>query len=183
VFSATRTVVLLRIVALPTIGAFPGGCDIDPGTFPYRRLLIVSLAMIPALQVWGQLPDHQAAQPIFEVDRDKTIREVMWTGVHPHTVVVPDEQKIQLISILDTQGLQSPASRTGLSTLPNLLPSPREKRWPITALELPEVNKPQARISGVGISIPLQYIYTHASRSLQVRLHLRFGLFPDRVLK
>jgi hypothetical protein len=24
------------------------------------------------------------------------------------------------------------------------------RRWPITALELPEVNKPQARISGVG---------------------------------
>jgi hypothetical protein len=28
---------------------------------------------------------------------------------------------------------------------------PPEERWPITALELPEVNKPQARISGVGI--------------------------------
>jgi hypothetical protein len=28
-----------------------------------------------------------------------------------------------------------------------------EERWPITALELPEVNKPQARISGVGDSM------------------------------
>jgi hypothetical protein len=28
--------------------------------------------------------------------------------------------------------------------------SPYEERWPITALEFPEVNKPQARISGVG---------------------------------
>jgi hypothetical protein len=45
----------------------------------------------------------------------------------------------------------------------------------------PEVNKPQARISGVGISIPLQYIQTPTSRSLQVHLHLRFGLLPDRV--
>jgi hypothetical protein len=40
--------------------------------------------------------------------------------------------------ILDTQGLQSHASRTGLFSpldlsLPNLLPSPREKRWPISA--------------------------------------------------
>jgi hypothetical protein len=32
----------------------------------------------------------------------------------------------------------------------NLLPSPRKERWPITTLELPEVNKPQARISGLG---------------------------------
>jgi hypothetical protein len=43
-------------------------------------------------------------------------------------------------NILDTQGLQSPASWTGLLspldlTKPNLLPLPREKRWPITALE------------------------------------------------
>jgi hypothetical protein len=88
--------------------------------------------------------------------------------------------------ILDTQGLQSPASRTGLSsslTKQNLLPSPREKRCPITALELSEVNKPQARISGVGISIPLQYIQIPASRPLQGRLHLRFGLLPDKSLK
>jgi hypothetical protein len=27
---------------------------------------------------------------------------------------------------------------------------PCEERWPVTALELPEVNKPQARISEVG---------------------------------
>jgi hypothetical protein len=47
----------------------------------------------------------------------------------------------------------------------------------MTALELSEVNKSQARISGVGISIPLQYIQIPASRSLQVRL--RFGLLPD----
>jgi hypothetical protein len=31
----------------------------------------------------------------------------------------------------------------------------------------------------VEISIPLQYIQTPASRSLQVRLNLRFGLLPD----
>jgi hypothetical protein len=74
------------------------------------------------------------------------------------------------------------SSRTGLSSpWPNLLPSPREKRWPITTLELPEVIKPQARITGEGISIPLQCIKIPASRSLQVRLHLRFGLLPDGV--
>jgi hypothetical protein len=37
-------------------------------------------------------------------------------------------------------------------------------------------SKPQ-----VGISIPLQYIQIPASRSHQVRLHLRFGPLPDRV--
>jgi hypothetical protein len=78
-----------------------------------------------------------------------------------------------LRSILDTQGLQSPASRTGLFILGLILAKS-------TSL-ISEVNKPQARIYGVGISIPLQYIQIPASRSLQVRLHLRFGLLPNRV--
>jgi hypothetical protein len=42
--------------------------------------------------------------------------------------------------------------------LANSAPLCTGKKWPITALELPEVNKPQARISGVVISIALQYI-------------------------
>jgi hypothetical protein len=44
-----------------------------------------------------------------------------------------------------------------------------KKMWPITALELPDINKPQARISGVGISIPLQYVQTPAIEVTSVR--------------
>jgi hypothetical protein len=76
--------------------------------------------------------------------------------------------------ILDTQGLQSPASQTGLSshlelTWPILLPFAQAKTWPITALELPEVNKPRERISGVGICIALQYIQIPAIEVTYVR--------------
>jgi hypothetical protein len=47
-------------------------------------------------------------------------------------------------------------------TMAILLHLPRAKKWPITALELPEINKPQARISGVEISNSLQQIQTPA---------------------
>jgi hypothetical protein len=69
-----------------------------------------------------------------------------------------------MASSWDTQGLQPPASRTVLSSpldftlgldLAKSTSSPREKRWPITALEHPEVNKPQARMSGDFHSSPI----------------------------
>jgi hypothetical protein len=83
--------------------------------------------------------------------------------VHPVFPTVPKLVDFLNYLILDIQGLQSPASRTWLSsplelTLPILLPFARAKKWPITALDLPEVNKPRDRISGMGISIVLQYI-------------------------
>jgi hypothetical protein len=64
-------------------------------------------------------------------------------------------------SISGTKGYQSLRQSDYASFLlgikcPNLLPLPLTERWPITALEtthLPEVNKPQARISGVGMSM------------------------------
>jgi hypothetical protein len=49
------------------------------------------------------------------------------------------------------------------------------KHSPLT----PEVNKPQASISGVGISIALQYIQTPAIEVTFSALWLRFGLLPD----
>jgi hypothetical protein len=74
-------------------------------------------------------------------------------------------------------------SRTGLS-------SPREKRWPITALELPEVNKPQARISGGGFQFffntfkylhrgHFRYVCTYDLDSCQ--LEFKNNLFGDNV--
>jgi hypothetical protein len=41
-------------------------------------------------------------------------------------------------------------------TVANTAPLSTGKKWPITALELTEINKPQARIAGVDISIALQ---------------------------
>jgi hypothetical protein len=48
-------------------------------------------------------------------------------------------------------------------------PHHAKKRWLITALELPEVNKPQARISGVLYNTMLQYIQTPAIEVTSVR--------------
>jgi hypothetical protein len=49
-----------------------------------------------------------------------------------------------------------------------LLPFAWAKKWPIIALELPDVNKPQVRISGVGIFIAFQYIQTPAIKVTSV---------------
>jgi hypothetical protein len=50
-----------------------------------------------------------------------------------------------------------------------------QKKWPIAVLDLPEVNKPQARISGVRSSIALQYIQTPAIEVTSVRCGYDLG--------